>query len=127
VTSCTCGEPGVACSGAVCTPHGWECPDAGTDADAGHDAPTEAGCGVPNPACGQVVSVPGQLTICGDYIKFATCSGGQWTCEAGWVFSTSCVCTAFPPPGCNICTTHGWVCPDGGVDGVVYDGPASGG
>jgi len=119
-TSCTCGEPGVACAGALCTPNGWVCPDGGVDADAGHDAPADgAGCGdAANPYCGQSVGGPGPLVICSDYFKAATCVAGQWTCEADWIPSSSCTCSLSAPPGCNVCTPHGWTCPDGGVDGA---------
>jgi hypothetical protein len=118
-STCTCTERSLACPGAVCTPHGWDCPDGGTDADAGPDVPTDGGsCGDgPNPGCWQVVGMAtGGLVVCGDYGKNATCVGGQWTCASGEVHGAACNCTQFAPPGCNICTAHGWACPDGGAD-----------
>jgi hypothetical protein len=126
-STCTCTEGSAPCAGAVCTLHGWVCSDGGTDADASHDAPTDgATCGDgPNPGCWQVVGMSGSLVICGDYGKNATCVDGQWKCGPGEVHGQSCTCTAFPPPGCNICTPTGWACPDGGVDGAVYDGPSA--
>jgi hypothetical protein len=125
-TSCTCGEPGVACAGGTCTPNGWECPDGGVDADAGGDGPTDdAGCGDagPNPYCAQMVAVVGELVICADSFRAATCVDDQWKCGPGDVPGASCTCAEFSPPGCNICTPHGWACPDAGVDGVVVKGP----
>jgi hypothetical protein len=131
VTRCQCGEPGLACPGSheVCTADGWVCPDAGVDADAGDDAPpngsdADAGdaptdgatCGdAPNPYCGQVVGMSGDLIICGDSFYAATCVDGRWKCGPGQ--SSSCTCAEFHPPGCGICTAQGWACPDGGTDG----------
>jgi hypothetical protein len=111
---CTCGEPGLSCARQTCTPDGPVCLDAGVDADTSVDGET---CGdAPNPFCGQVVGGTGDIVICGDAFSTADCVGGRWTCAPGKVEASLCTCSEFHPPGCGICTTHGWACPDGGVD-----------
>jgi hypothetical protein len=128
--TCTCGEPGGGCVGALCTAAGWVCPDAGADADASPDTPvkTETCGGEPNPYCFQAVGHVGDIVVCGDSGWAATCVSGHWTCAPGQVESRLCTCTEFHPPGCGICTLHGWACTDGGTDGVATwslpsDGP----
>jgi hypothetical protein len=125
VTKCNCGAPGLECPGAheICTADGWACAeggvDGGLDADAGDASTDGASCGDgPNPGCWAVAGMTSDnLVICGDFGKNATCVGGQWTCAPGEVHGASCTCTMFAPPGCNVCTAHGWTCPDGGADG----------
>jgi hypothetical protein len=125
--SCTCTEPGPACSGAACTPHGWVCL-----------------CGEVNPGCwfvaGAVVGT-NQL-ICGDRDKAATCyasgawscdigrvpgtmcANGPWTCSRGQPHDQGCVCSGSVPQGCAICWNSAWSCTESSVDGSA---DASGG
>jgi hypothetical protein len=115
---CTCGEPGLSCANQVCTTNGPVCLDAGVDATARQDAPVDGQVcgGEPLTYCWQIIQ-SSDVVICGDYGKPASCVDGQWKCLAGEIDGRMCTCTEFHPPGCAMCTAHGWACSDAGVDG----------
>ncbi|MCL2822918.1 MAG: hypothetical protein FWD57_02910 [Polyangiaceae bacterium] len=85
-------------------PPGWTCA-----ASEYSDGVCDCGCGIPDPACGTLgcaskdCSAPGCQwchSNTGTYNK-NDCSGGTWTCSAGWFFDTICDCNCgLPDPAC---------------------------
>ena len=50
--------------------------------------------------------------VCSDVARPATCNSGQWSCPAGTLEQSNCVCLGPPPTvGCS-CTSTGWSCPN---------------
>jgi hypothetical protein len=82
---------------------------------------------------GCVVGGPSGTGIaCQGFETPATCVGGQWTCPQGMVGARECTCGE-PGLSCSpqVCTEHGPVCLDAGVDGGAdadagHDAPVDG-
>ena len=95
--------------------------DSGTEhASSVNDAPTsEGGSGGCTPAsqitCARGAPVsPGGPVACSDALEFGICVGGAWICPPGTASNLTCNCNGGPLLGCNVCTFHGWSCPDAG-------------
>ena len=94
-STCAClGPPPTV--GCTCMPTGWRCPSCS---------------GVLMPTC---LDDRGNGE-CSDVSRPATCSGGRWSCPAGTLERSTCVCLGPPPTvGCT-CTFTGWSCPGAGL------------
>jgi hypothetical protein len=97
VADCNCGPFGPSCPGVICTENGWECPDAGTDADARADADAHPDTQTDAVSCGNVIPAScvyptriGDIGDCTNVHVSPVCLEGRWKCPAGTISPNLC-------------------------------------